>query len=82
MEDMYAADLLVHPSLPPPLHFPPTQVEGSFWGFSEFKANVLNLLDSLQKSKREESAKKKLEKYSGSQAPNRAKRRELDRLTK
>lgn len=58
------------------------EVEGSFWGFTEFKANVLNLLDSLQKTRREESAKKKLEKYSGTQAPNRAKRRELDRLTK
>ena len=59
-----------------------TQVEGSFWGFDEFKTNVLNLLDSLQKTKREESAKKKLKKYQNTPAPNRAKRRELDRLTK
>ncbi|EKU20320.1 hypothetical protein NGA_0514600 [Nannochloropsis gaditana CCMP526] len=58
------------------------EVEGSFWGFTEFKANVLNLLDSLQKTKREESAKEKMEKYSGSRGPNRAKRRELDRLSK
>ena len=58
------------------------QVEGSFWGGAEFKANVLNLLESLQKSKREERAKEKLKKYEATPAPNRAKRRELDRLTK
>lgn len=75
------------PSLPfrPPTRVLSTafvQVEGSFWGFTEFKANVLNLLDSLQKTKREDSAKEKMEKYSGSRGPNRAKRRELDRLSK
>ena len=58
------------------------QVEGSFWGVDEFKANVLNLLESLQKSKREERAKEKMKKYESRSAPNRAKRRELDRLTK
>ena len=59
------------------------QVEGSFWGVTEFKANVVNLLDSLQKTKREERAQAKLKKYEkagGAQEPNRAKRRELNRL--
>ena len=65
-------------TLKPPI----TQVEGSFWGVTEFKANVLNLLESLQKSKRAEQAKEKLKKYEATPAPNRAKRRELDRLTK
>lgn len=58
------------------------QVEGSFWGVNEFKANVLNLLESLQKSKREERAKEKMKKYERAPAMNRAKRREVDRLTK
>jgi hypothetical protein len=57
------------------------QVEGSFLGVTEFKENVLNLLDSLQKTKREERAKEKMEKYEkekeGQTTMNRAKRRSM-----
>lgn len=48
----------------------------------QFKINVLNLLESLQKTKREERAKEKLKKYESEAKPNRAKRRELNRLLK
>lgn len=57
-------------------------MEGSFWGVTEFKTNVINLLDSLQKSKREERALEKIKKYEKKAPTNRAKRRESDRLTK
>jgi hypothetical protein len=58
------------------------QIEGSFLGVDEFKTNVLNLLDSLQKTKREERAKEKMKKYEREAAPNRAKRRALNKLVK
>jgi hypothetical protein len=58
------------------------QREGSFWGWDEFKVNVLNLLDSLQKTKREERAQEKIRQYEKAAKPNRAKRREISRLTK
>jgi hypothetical protein len=44
--------------------------------------NVLNLLDSLQKTKREERAQEKIRQYEKAAKPNRAKRREISRLTK
>ena len=51
-------------------------------GWTEFKQNVLKLLDSLQKSRREEIVKEKIKKYENEKKMNRQQRRDMARTNK